>query len=281
MVARTNVNDARTRPEVTELLTLHVLRRELLTPSMARVTLGGGDVQRFRPLGYDQWFRLFLPVGPQGADSLTRLPHRLDTLSYLRYLAISRTTRPLLRNYTVRAHRPSGADGPEIDVDLVLHGSPDDGTSGPAATWAQTCAVGDAVAILDEGTTFSPAARHEEVLIVADESGLPAVAGILASMPAGSRGLALVEVGSAADRQELGGPAGVEVRWLVRDDPHGVPGVLALAAVEALPLPTVPFYGWAVGESALATGSRRHWVRAGVPKEDITFCGYWKLPRRR
>jgi NADPH-dependent ferric siderophore reductase len=277
-VARTNMNDSRTKPEVSELLTLHVLRRETVSPGFARVTLGGGDIERFRYLGLDQWFRLFLPVGE---DSLSRLPNKLDTVSYLRYLAIAKTSRPVLRNYTVRAYRPAGPDGPELDVDLVLHGSPEDGTSGPAATWAQTCVPGDAVAILDEGTTFSPRPEHRELRIVADESGLPAVLGILESLPADARGSALIEVADAADRQDVAAPAGVEVRWLVREDAHATPGVLALAAVEAEPLPAVPVYCWAVGESALATGARRHWVRAGVPKGDVTFCGYWKAPRRR
>ncbi len=277
-MARTNMNDSRTKPETTELITLHVLRREPVSPGFARVTLGGGDAERFRYLGYDQWFRLFLPVSE---DSLSRLPQKLDTLAYLRYLTIAKTSRPVLRNYTVRAYRPTGPQGPELDVDLVLHGSPEDGTSGPAATWAQTCAVGDAVAILDEGISFGRRPEHDEVRIVADESGLPAVLGILASLPAEVRGIAVIEVGAAEDRQEVVGPDGVEVRWLVREDPHATPGALALAAVEAEPLPGHRFYGWAVGESGLATGARRHWVRAGVPKEDVTFCGYWKASRHR
>jgi NADPH-dependent ferric siderophore reductase len=62
----------------------------------------------------------------------------------------------VLRNYSVRAYRPARPEGPELDVDLVLHGSADDGTAGPAATWAQTGEVGDAVAILDKGIGFTP-----------------------------------------------------------------------------------------------------------------------------
>lgn len=60
--------------------------------------------------------------------------------------------RPVLRSYSVRAYRPDGPDGPELDIDFVLHGSAADGTAGPAATWAQHCARDDAVAILDEGS---------------------------------------------------------------------------------------------------------------------------------
>ncbi|MET0434405.1 MAG: siderophore-interacting protein, partial [Cellulomonas sp.] len=198
-MARQNVDAARRKPEVSELLTLHVLRTERVSTGFIRVTLGGGDADRFAPMGYDQWFRLFIPVADEA--SLSRLPNRLDTLAYLRYLTISRTRRPVLRNYTVRAHRAQGPQGPELDVDFVVHGSVEDGTSGPAATWAQTCAPGDAVAILDEGLTFPAAAVHDHVLLVADETGLPAVAGVLASLPPHTRGTAVVEVAHDDDRQ--------------------------------------------------------------------------------
>lgn len=275
-MARTNVNAGRRKPETVELLTLHVLRREQVSPSFVRVTLGGGDAARFRPMGLDQWFRLFLPVAD--AASLSRLPNRLDTLAYLRYLAIARTERPVLRNYTVRAHRAEGPSGPELDVDLVLHGSPEDGTSGPAATWAQTCAAGDAVAILDEGVTFAPGPDPRPLLIAADETGLPAVAGILGSLPADAVGTAWVELPDAADRQEISGPPGVDVRWLVREDPHALPGRAVLAAVEAVPVPDGA-YAWVVGEQSLVADARRHWVRAGLPKTDVSFCGYWKAAK--
>ena len=56
-------------------------------------------------------------------------------------------------------------------------------------------------------------------------------------------------------------------------------GWSALAAAEAMPLPDEPFYGWTVGEQALPAGVRRHWVRHGVPKDRIMFCGYWKAKR--
>lgn len=273
-MARTqNINATRVKPQSSALVTLQVLRSERISPGFVRVTLGGPDAERFRPMGFDQWFRLFIPVD---GGSLARLPSRLDTLSYLRYLTISKTERPALRNYTVRAFRPDGPQGPELDVDFVVHGSPEDGTSGPAATWAQRCAVGDAVGILDEGTTFNPDPTLGEVRLVADETALPAVAGILASLGADVQGTALIEVAHDGDRQELVAPPGVDVSWVVRADPAATSGALALTSVEAAPLPHGPIYGWVAGESALATRVRRHWVGAGVPKQNVTFCGYWK-----
>ncbi|WP_432842125.1 siderophore-interacting protein [Dactylosporangium sp. CA-092794] len=264
-MARTNLNAARIKPEVAALLTLRVLRSERLSPHFQRVTLGGGDAERFRPMGFDQWFRLFIPVAE---DSLSRLPNKLDMMAYLKFLTIAKASRPVLRNYTVRAHR---ADGPELDVDVILHEP-----AGPAATWARTCAPGDPVAILDEGVGFNPPAAVEEVRLVGDESALPAIAGILASLPAHQRGHAVIEIPADEDRQPLTGPAGVEVTWLARSGAHATPGVAALEFARGLPPAAGPCYGWAAGEQALATGMRRHWVAAGLPKDHIMFCGYWR-----
>ena len=135
-MARTNAAQTRVKPDKSELLTLHVVRRRRLSPSFARVTLGGPDLARFTPMGGDQWFRLFLPVAE---GTLARLPNRLDTLAYMRYLAIAKTERPVLCNYTVAAFRAGGENGPELDVDFVLHGSAADGTAGAGVCTREGC----------------------------------------------------------------------------------------------------------------------------------------------
>ncbi|MFI7130907.1 siderophore-interacting protein [Nonomuraea sp. NPDC050153] len=271
-MARQNMSKTAIKPAGAELLTLRVVRQERISRHFARVTVGGEELRRFTPMGFDQWFRLFLPVGD---DSLSRVPARLTAMSYMKLLTVSKTHRPVLRNYSVRAFRPEQL---ELDVDFVLHGSPEDGTAGPAATWAQTCAPGDPVALLDEGVGFNPGPALGEVRLVTDESGLPAVAGILRSLPADARGHALIELPDKDDRQDLPAPDGVTVDWLVRDS-GAAPGALALRTATDLALPSGPFYGWVVGESALPTGLRRHWVAYGVPKEHIMFCGYWRMGR--
>ena len=273
-MAKSTETARRIKPQDSELLTLHVLRRQVITPSMARVTLGAGDIAKFVPMGFDQWFRLFIPIADE--ETLSRLPKKLNTLSYARYLTISKTRRPVLRNYTVRAYREVGADGPELDVDSVLHGDAAAGTAGPAASWAARCEPGDAVAILDEGIGFVQPAETDSVLLVADETGLPAVAGVLASLPAGTVGIALIEVRTADDIQDLVGPPKVDVRFVVRPDAQATPGRAVLAAAEALPPLGERCFAWTVGESALVAGARRHWIATGVPKDNIMFCGYWK-----
>lgn len=272
-MARTNLTARRVKPESTELITVRVLRRERISEHYARVTVGGPDLERYRYLGFDQWFRLFLPV-PGG--TLERVPSKLTTMSYVRFLTIAKTERPVLRNYTTRAFRATGTDGPELDIDFVLHGSAEDGTAGPAATWAETCQPGDLAAILDEGAGFNPPGDDDRVIMVADETGLPAVAAILGSLPADAAGQAMIEIPADGDRQDIAKPAGVELNWIVRSDHGAIPGQAALAAAREIAVPTESCYGWVVGEQGLATGLRRHWVQSGLPKDQVMFCGYWR-----
>mgnify|MGYP002653912465 CR=1 FL=1 len=51
------------KPRDQRLIRLEVLRTQRLSPHWMRLTLGGGEIAHFEPLGFDQWFRLFLPLG--------------------------------------------------------------------------------------------------------------------------------------------------------------------------------------------------------------------------
>lgn len=268
------------KPDVQELLHLTVLRTERLSPHWMRITLGGGEIDRFRPMGFDQWFRIFLPLG--GDEGLERVPAKANKLfGYLKYLRIPDGMRPVMRNYTVREFRPAG-DGKdaELDVDFVLHGSAADGTAGPASRWAESAQAGESVVIIDEGLAFNPERGVDRVVLVVDETALPAVAGICASLPESATGVAIVEVPDAADALAFDHPAGIDVRWIVRDA-DAKPGESALAALRALTdaeLPASPYHAYIGGEQALPTGARRHLIGdRGVDKTLISFCGYWRV----
>lgn len=262
-----------------------VVNTKRVTPNMMRVTLGGDELAQLTPAGYDQWFRLFLP---RAGQDMLRLPTRTSGLWYAEYLTTPKAQRPWVRNYTVRAARP---DLNEIDVDFVLHAGEDetsadaaDHGSGPGAGFAEAAGHGMRVGILDQGVAYNPRHPHDWTLLVADESGLPAVAGICESLPDDASGLAVIEVPTAGDQQEFRAPSGVDVRWVVRSDAdaHAVPGQAALAALHEADLSGfgTEVYAFAVGESSLATGARRHLVNErGVPKTHVDFVGYWRHGR--
>ena len=245
-----------------------VQRTERVSPHVVRVTLGGPGLGRFDFVGFDQWFRLAVPV--DDSSRLDNLPEKFGMAGYLRFLTLPKGTRPVIRNYTVRAFR---TDPAELDIDFVVHG-----TEGVAGPWAASAAPGDEVALIDQGCGWKPVPA-DWLLLVADETGLPAVAGILRDLPRDAVGRVIVELFDEADRQSLEGPAGVTVQWVERA-PDALPGSAALPALRALEFPEGSVYAFAVGESAVATGARRHLVgERGVPKQNVTFCGYWKKGR--
>lgn len=249
-----------------------VVRRERVTPHMVRVTLGGDDLRRFEYRGFDQWFRLAVPV-PHTHPRFDNLPDSFGVAGYLRFLTLPRNTRPVIRNYTVRGFRAEAAAGPELDIDFVVHG-----TDGIAAPWAVAAETGDEIAFIDQGCGWKGSGGGA-VLLIGDESALPAIAGVLRDLPRDAAGTAIIELFDAADRQPLEGPDGVEVRWVIRGagEPPGAAALPELAALHTLPAEVTAF---AVGESAVATGARRHLVaERGIPKSRVTFCGYWKVGR--
>jgi NADPH-dependent ferric siderophore reductase len=249
---------------------LEVVRREQVSPHMVRVTVAGDDLAQFPDHGFDQWFRIFLPR-PAGDDALGRLPQKVDVLGTLKYMRMPEGTRPVMRCYTVRELR---RDARELDIDFVVHGD-----EGVAAPWARDAVAGDRLAIIDQGTGYDLREGIEHHLLVADDTGLPAVLGILRSLPRHHRGSVYIEIPDAADAQPHDAPEGVEVNWVVREPGAGA-GATVLAAVQAAPLPQQPFTAYLVGEQALPTTLRR-WLahEHHVPKDRIAFVGYWRTGR--
>jgi NADPH-dependent ferric siderophore reductase len=159
------------------------------------------------------------------------------------------------------------------------------------------------------GIDFNPPARAGALLLGGDETAVPAVTSILARLPAGATGEALLEVPTADDVLGLDAPAGVRVTWLPRDGAaHGerlVPAMRAAtrrllgdrpgepAEVEDIdvdedilwevpeePVDASRFYAWLAGEAGVIRTLRRHLVgECGVDRRAVAFMGYWRLGR--
>ncbi|WP_431977946.1 siderophore-interacting protein [Propioniciclava coleopterorum] len=214
-----------------------------------------------------------------GQDAL-KLPTSTTELGwYLQYLATPKAKRPWVRAYTLRDCRPEVG---EVDIDFVIHGH-DGGPIGPGTRFALSARPGDRVGFLDQGSAFTPDHPHDWTLLVGDETALPAIAGICRALPEDARGIAVVEVPAAEDRQDFPAPADMQVVWVVRDEsgrPDERPGELALRTLTSAALPDGDVHAHAIGESALATGARRHLVQErGVPKRNVDFVGYWRHGR--
>lgn len=281
-----------------------------LSPSFLRVTFTGDDLDEFADTGRDQRIKLVLPAAEGG---LAHLPTGPDW--YLRWRELPDRHRPPIRTYTVRAVRQSAR---EVDVDMVLHGD-----AGPASRWASRATIGDRVVLIGPnarytgdpgGIEFRPPSDDAPLLLAGDETAVPAVAAILAGLPATARGTALLEVPYTDDFLELDAPPGVTLTWLARDGAaHGtrlVPAVAAAAAhlmtatrgkaataapqrledvdVDTTVLWEVPQppaeatgpYAWLAGEAGVIRTLRRHLVGdCGLDRRTVAFMGYWRAGR--
>ncbi|MGK5741010.1 siderophore-interacting protein [Micromonospora sp. URMC 103] len=239
--------------------------------STIRVTFGGDDLAAFAGGGRDQSVSLFLPHPGQPEPVL---PTAEGEDWFGAYRALDPAIRAVMRSYTIREQRPERA---EVDIDFVSHGD-----TGPASRWANRAVAGDRVVLLgpavadNRSVCFQPPDDTELVLLVADETALPAVGGILDWLPAGTRVRAWIEVPDAGDIQPLPGDARAEVRWIVRGATP--PGSAPLVdAVRAARLPSGTPYAWVAGESSMVRGVRRHLVNErGIDRRRVTFAGYWR-----
>lgn len=240
-----------------------VVATRQLGPTLRRITVAGPDLAAYAPLGPDEYVGLLIP--PPGQE-VRLVPAGGDPRAAV--AAMSGDVRPHLRWYTVRQHRPQRV---EVDIDMVTHGD-----NGRASAWAEQAQVGDPVGSYEGAPLYAPPPDAREVLLVADETALPALGAIVASQV--DRAVrAFVEVPHAADAQDLGAEA--TVSWVVRGG--AAPGRSVLAAVRAAEL-APPAYAWVCGEARMVAAVRRHLLHdLGVHRTRITYSGYWRLGRAR
>ncbi len=288
-----------------------------LSPSFVRVTFSGPGLAELHtggPLGpRDTRLKLVVPDSP-GRRPVAEIDV-FDPGWYRRWLALDVATRGHLRTYTAR-RVVAGGPVPELEVDFVLHLDAD-GRGGPAGEWAARAQPGERLTLLGPnrhhpdpgGFEWRPpqpaAGATQRVLLVGDETALPAVASILETLPEQYAGEAIVEIPCIEDAQELRAPRGVRVTCLPRNDrTRGAATLQALAATSpgthagAVPdhgvdqtdddvlweTPSVSaaagLYAWVAGEASVVKEVRRALVGPhGLPRDQVAFMGYWRQGR--
>jgi NADPH-dependent ferric siderophore reductase len=284
-----------------------------LSPGFVRLTLTGPDLDEFGDTGLDQRIKL---VFPRAGVDLADFPRGNGW--YAAWRALPEHRRHPFRTFSVRAVRHDPA---ELDVDVAVHSL--DLTAGPALRFALTAAAGDPLVVIGPDALSPEAARigidwapgaAQEVLLAGDETAAPAIQGILGQLRCQNpalRGLAAIEVPCAADAVALAaeclGPAGIEVRWLVRDGvnrgdrlreavldwgarsarPGPGPAADDLDGVDEEDLWDVPDepidggrYAWIAAEATVVRGLRRALVSdLGLDRGRVAFMGYWRRGR--
>ena len=233
-----------------------VAAREELTPLMARFTLTSPD---FADLGVEEPGEI-LTLGWCEPGEQLLLPEE--------GWRFRGGQEQHWRNFTVRAYRPERS---EIDVDFFLHGD-----IGRASAWAIRATPGDTVGYAGPRIHFAHDPAADWTLLVADETGLPALLAIAESLPDGHPVIALAEIQDDGERQAVACAAALDLRWVSRDGrPAGTTSVLA-DALAALELPGGTAQVWGGGEALAMRSVREHLKAAGVPRAAMDVLGYWK-----
>jgi NADPH-dependent ferric siderophore reductase len=296
---------------------VEVVSVERLTPTFVRVELGSPELADFGVDGprYDQRIKLVFPDPVTGGITSTE---GADDTWFATWMERSAAERGHMRTYTIRDVRGSGPQTTLV-VDMVLHLEGD--LVGPGSTWASQAAVGDRIVLMAPrrgfpygGIEFTPF-PGADLLLVGDETAVPAICTVLEQLPADAVGRAFLEVPVAGDVQAVRRPAGVDVVWLAREGEELGVGLHEAVVAHLGPLPIslagardevapdevdpdlweTPFYSssgeevpggvdgvggtyaWIAGESKVVTGLRRHLVKElGFDRSRVAFMGYWR-----
>lgn len=294
-------------PRAYRLFDVTLKQRIELSPSLSRLVFTGPQVAHMQTLAADQRVKLFFP----GADgSPPNLPDAMHWNEARR--ALDEAQRPPMRTYTIRALRRELG---EVDIDFVMHG-----VNGPASAWATHARSGDRLQMLAPNLAFAgdpggyewnPPAGVRNILLVGDETALPALAGILEQLAEQAdppQVQAFIEVPLQQDCLALPCSAHITLHWLARDQLGSTQGDAMLHAVTHLAdLPATPtaantpleevdidrqilweraspkaqsFYAWVAGESGAVMKIRRLLINErDLDRRALTLMGYWRAGR--
>ena len=232
-----------------------------LTPSMIRVVLADGDLDRFvMPTDTDTYVNVAIP--PQGApyDAVfdakqVRDEHPADV-------------QPARRRYTVR----SWDDATKVlTLDFVVHG-----TEGVAGPWAASVQAGDVLVFDGPGSGYRPDPEADWHLLVGDESALPAIAASLEAVPEGSLVVVRLLCDGPDHEIELTSPGVLDLEWLHRQGDEGDVDLLA-ESLRTLAFPRGRVHAFVHGEADEIRAIRRHLLGdRGVARTDMSCSPYWR-----
>ncbi|RII78483.1 siderophore-interacting protein [Pseudomonas monteilii] len=289
------------------IFNVQLKRRIALSPSLTRLVFTGPDVVEMTTLAPDQRVKLLFPAPDGSPPSLNNDLHWKAAHS-----ALPLALRPPMRTYTIRALRREAL---EVDIDFVLHG-----VNGPASAWATHAQVGDRLQIVAPnlayegdpgGYEWKPPQGVRNVLLVGDETALPAIAGILEQLADTQPELAVqafIEVPLEADCLNLRHGDATALHWLPREllscahgqaMQHAVRELASLPPGHAAPRAKLEdvdidtrilweqassdsseFHAWVAGESATVMEIRRYLIKErGLQRECLTLMGYWRAGR--
>jgi NADPH-dependent ferric siderophore reductase len=220
---------------------LEVVEAGPLTPTIHRVVLTGPE------LGSLRW--------QAGQDLMLRIPRGDDNV--------------VNRRYTVRSF---DRQRPAVTIDVSLHGR------GPGTDWVRAAAVGSKIEAIGPRGKIVLDPDADWHLFIADETGVPGALAMIEALPPDGTALALFEVDSAADEQEVTvSRPNVRVQWAHRLG-GSVPGDSGplLALVATAELPDGRGHAYVSAESRVARDVASALTSRGLEADQVSSKAYWR-----
>jgi NADPH-dependent ferric siderophore reductase len=234
----------RAPPRMTTVKTI-----ERLTPKLIRMTVTGDDLEGFGPARPGGHIKLLFPTPGSGWN------HKDPDAA-----------RPPSRTYTPRRYDPASKT---LQVEFVLHGA------GLASSWAERAKEGETLYVAGPGGGYDVPQDTRTMVLVADETSMPAAGMILEATPQGAAVTALCEVPDGAEERPLSPTVTCSPKWLHRGAAAG--GTLLEAEVKKLDAPADAHW-WIACEAGAMRRIRMHLVKdRKVDPTHIHTRGYWRL----
>ncbi|MEP6843500.1 MAG: siderophore-interacting protein [Pseudolysinimonas sp.] len=241
---------------------LRVSAVQRVVPNIVRVTLTGPELAGFASDGPSDHMKVFFPDPANGILTLPEIgPDGMQRGA--EGVVIS-------RDYTPRAVRPAAGDHGELDIDLVVHG-----VDAPASAWAEYAKVGDDLGIGGpRGSRLVPEGI-ERLLVIADETALPATGRWLELLPADVPVTALFHVADESVESYFDASVAgrMDAEWITHVDGHQQleESLRSLGRIDA------GTFVFLAGEANILVPLRRYLRHElFLPAEQVSASGYWR-----
>lgn len=246
----------RSRREPPPLRPVSVISRTELSPRLLRLTLQGDGLRDLTVTEPAASIRLLVPT--PGTDELV-----LPTWNGNEFL-LPDGSRPALRTFTpLRLDQSAG----RVEVEIVRH------PGGAVSGWAEAVGPGAPAAISGPGSGYAVPGDADHLIVLGDETALPAITQLLDATAGGLPVEAHVEIAVATAKLDL------PVTWHVAA-PGAPPGAALVGVITARTELADGTHVWAAGEAAAMQAIRTHLFQTlGVPRTRAVVRGYWKPAR--
>lgn len=211
--------------------------------------------------------RIRLTFSGDEVAAFIRLEAAQAPCAWIKLIVPSSSGESVRRAYTLRMF---DVDKGTFSVDFVLH----DG--GMMSAWAQAAQVGNAVGFAGPrigGFTLRPEAQW--IVLIGDETALPAIQTILTSLPSHLPGIVLIETDCPGEHEAFFAGPNIRLSWVRRTSYQAGADCALVQALDGVAILPGIGQAWVAGE-ADSVKAVRALLQEKWKLQNTTGKGYWK-----